>query len=93
MRSPICNVVPGQLGWMGSDQFYKDYDNHRDSRRIGKEDDVGCQILERIGCSQLPGSFGYATHCYFFYFRRLIEVIEVKKVLKGLRSPMFGVHG
>ncbi|PIC34749.1 hypothetical protein B9Z55_014309 [Caenorhabditis nigoni] len=55
-----------------------------DLLRIGKEDVVGC--------CQLPGSFGCATHCYFF-FRKLIDVIEVKKVLKGLRSPLFGVHG
>ncbi|CAO4372070.1 unnamed protein product [Caenorhabditis nigoni] len=84
MRSSSGNVVLGQLGWQGirSDpattsglSTSKLDEDHRDSRRIGKEDDAECWMLKG-GC-----------------FPLLIDVIEVKKVLKGLGSPLFGVHG
>ncbi|PIC44084.1 hypothetical protein B9Z55_004577 [Caenorhabditis nigoni] len=52
-------------------------DDHRDSQRIDKK--VGFRMLEGVGCCQLPGSFGCASNCYFYLFRSLIDVIEVKK--------------
>ncbi|CAO4369244.1 unnamed protein product [Caenorhabditis nigoni] len=40
MRSPSCNVVPGQLGWKGSDQFYEDNslldDDHWERQQGGR---------------------------------------------------------
>ncbi|CAO4373700.1 unnamed protein product [Caenorhabditis nigoni] len=76
---------------MAMDQYYEDYWLLYSMMGFSEEDDVGCKE-DDVGCCPLPGSFGCATQCYFF-FRKLIEVIEVKKVLKGLRSPLFGVHG
>ncbi|PIC42397.1 hypothetical protein B9Z55_009491 [Caenorhabditis nigoni] len=77
MRSPSCNVVPGQLGWNGSDDFYEDdslLDNdHWELQQMGKEDEVGFWMLDAGRMLLIAISF----------LGRLIDVIEVKKVLKG----------
>ncbi|CAO4370504.1 unnamed protein product [Caenorhabditis nigoni] len=62
------------LGWQGvrSDPMTaiclstsKLDEDHRDLRRIGKDDNVVCWMVEG-GCCPLPGGFRCATHCYFF---------------------------
>ncbi|CAO4374582.1 unnamed protein product [Caenorhabditis nigoni] len=54
-------------------------------QRMNKED----WILDAAHCQKASDALLIAIS----FFRRLIDVIEVKKVLKGLRSPLFGVHG
>ncbi|CAO4365172.1 unnamed protein product [Caenorhabditis nigoni] len=63
-------------------------DDHRDRQRMGKED-VGYWKGSDAHCQEASDALLIAIS----FFRRLIDVIEVKKVLKGLRSPLFGVHG
>ncbi|PIC26451.1 hypothetical protein B9Z55_019023 [Caenorhabditis nigoni] len=88
MRSPICDELPGQLGWQGirSNQRRLLGFSTRlwDSRRIGRR-----TTLDAVNCQEASDALLIAISFFF----KLIDVIEVKKVLKGLRSPLFGVHG
>ncbi|CAO4370374.1 unnamed protein product [Caenorhabditis nigoni] len=64
-------------------------DDHWDRQRMEKED-VGCwKEFDAAHCQEASDALFIAIS----FFRKLIDVIEVKKVLKGLRSPLFGVHG
>ncbi|CAO4369150.1 unnamed protein product [Caenorhabditis nigoni] len=83
MRSPSCNVVPGQLGGFNQWKLHDDQRYKRASRRavnlVGSRNVSATQDDLEDGCSE-------ATHGLLIaisFFGRLVDVIEVKKVLEG----------
>ncbi|PIC35228.1 hypothetical protein B9Z55_014651 [Caenorhabditis nigoni] len=67
------------------EDFWRLYSTTTTGQRMSKED----WILDAAHCQKASDALLIAIP----FSRKLIEVIEVKKVLKGLRSPLFGVHG